>query len=80
MDLHAIFNATSMPVWLALPAFLFIITIIIVVHELGHFVAARLCGVTVSAFSLGFGPEIFAFTDRRGTRWRLAWIPLGGYV
>ena len=80
MDLHAIFNSGSMPVWLAPPAFLFIITIIIVIHELGHFIAARACGVTVSAFSLGFGPEIAHVTDGRGTRWRLAWIPLGGYV
>ena len=80
MDLHALMNAASLPLWLAPPAFLFVITIIIVVHELGHFVAARLCGVTVSAFSLGFGPEVAAVTDRKGTRWRLAWIPLGGYV
>lgn len=64
----------------AIPAFLLLITVIIVVHELGHFIAARLCGVTVSAFSLGFGKEIVAFVDRQGTRWRLAWLPLGGYV
>jgi regulator of sigma E protease len=62
------------------PAFLLMITVIIVVHELGHFIAARLCGVSVAAFSLGFGPEIAAFTDRKGTRWRLALYPLGGYV
>jgi regulator of sigma E protease len=80
MDLNSILGASALPLWLAPPAFLFIITIIIVVHELGHFVAARLCGVTVSAFSLGFGPEVAAFTDRMGTRWRLAWLPLGGYV
>jgi regulator of sigma E protease len=80
MDFHALFSATSLPIWLALPAFIFVISIIIVIHELGHFIAARACGVTVSAFSLGFGPEIAAFTDRWGTRWRLAWVPLGGYV
>jgi regulator of sigma E protease len=49
-------------------------------HELGHFLVARWCGVAVKAFSVGFGPEIFGFTDRRGTRWKLSAIPLGGYV
>ena len=80
MDLHAILNAAGQQLGVSLPAYLFIITVIIVIHELGHFIAARACGVTVSAFSLGFGPEIAHFTDRKGTRWRLAWIPLGGYV
>jgi regulator of sigma E protease len=80
MDMNAILNAAGQQLWLSLPAFLFIITIIIVVHELGHFLAARLFGVTVSAFSMGFGPEIAHYVDRKGTRWRLAWVPLGGYV
>ena len=65
---------------IALPAFLFVITLIVFVHELGHFMAARLCRVKVQAFSIGFGREIFGFTDSRGTRWKIAWIPLGGYV
>jgi len=60
--------------------FLFVLSIVIFFHELGHFIVGRLCGVKVDAFSLGFGPELFAFTDRRGTRWRLGVIPLGGYV
>jgi regulator of sigma E protease len=60
--------------------FLFILTIVIFVHELGHFLVARWCGVAVKTFSIGFGPEIFGFYDRQGTRWRVAWIPLGGYV
>lgn len=60
--------------------FLFVLTVVVFFHELGHFLVARWCGVAVRAFSIGFGPEIFAFEDRRGTRWRLAWIPLGGYV
>ena len=80
MDFQAILNEFGQQLFVSLPAYLFIITIIIVIHELGHFVAARACGVTVSAFSLGFGPEIAHVTDRKGTRWRLAWIPLGGYV
>ena len=63
-----------------LAAFLFVLSIVVFVHELGHFLVARWCGVRVSAFSMGFGPEICAFTDRQGTRWRIAWIPLGGYV
>src|SRR5260370_29198524 len=60
--------------------FLIVLGIVIFVHELGHFVAGRLCGVGVSTFSVGFGPELFGFNDRQGTRWRVAAIPLGGYV
>src|SRR5947209_7341638 len=68
--------------WLGvgLPAFLFVITLVVFIHELGHFAVARLCGVKVEAFSIGFGREIFGFTDRHGTRWKLSWLPLGGYV
>lgn len=60
--------------------FLFVLSIVVFFHELGHFLVGRWCGVKVEAFSIGFGKEIFAFTDRKGTRWRLAVIPLGGYV
>src|SRR5579862_504462 len=60
--------------------FLFVLSLVIFFHELGHFIVGRLCGVKVDAFSLGFGPEIAAFVDRRGTRWRLGALPLGGYV
>lgn len=63
-----------------LAPFVFVLTIVVFFHELGHFLVGRWCGVKVDAFSIGFGPEIAAFTDRTGTRWRLAWIPLGGYV
>ncbi len=59
---------------------LFILTVVIFFHELGHFLVARWCGVAIKTFSIGFGPEIGGFTDRHGTRWRLSWIPLGGYV
>ena len=62
------------------PAFLFLLTVVVFFHELGHFLVARWCGVKVKVFSIGFGPEIFGFYDRKGTRWRFAWIPLGGYV
>jgi len=60
--------------------FLFVLTVVVFVHELGHFLVARWCGVRVKAFSIGFGREIFGFWDRHGTRWRVAWVPLGGYV
>jgi regulator of sigma E protease len=60
--------------------FLFVLTLVIFFHELGHFLVARWTGVRVLAFSIGFGPELFGFDDRRGTRWRVAAIPLGGYV
>ena len=61
-------------------AFVLVLSIVVFVHEFGHFIVARWCGVAVKTFSIGFGREIFGFTDRKGTRWRFAWIPLGGYV
>jgi len=60
--------------------FLFILTIIVFFHELGHFLIARLCGIKVLVFSIGFGPEVVGFYDQRGTRWKISAIPLGGYV
>jgi len=60
--------------------FLFVLTVIVLFHELGHYLVARLCGVRVIAFSLGFGRELLGFTDRNGTRWKISAIPLGGYV
>ena len=61
-------------------AFLCYITLVVFVHEMGHFLMARGFGAKVDVFSVGFGPEIFGFNDRRGTRWKLSWIPVGGYV
>ncbi len=60
--------------------FLFVLTIVVFFHELGHFLVARWCGIRVQVFSIGFGRELFGFSDRHGTRWKLAAIPLGGYV
>jgi regulator of sigma E protease len=60
--------------------FLFVLSLVVFFHELGHFLVARLCGVRVLTFSIGFGPELAGFNDRYGTRWKLAAIPLGGYV
>ncbi|WP_176595141.1 MULTISPECIES: RIP metalloprotease RseP [Sphingobium] len=61
-------------------AFVAVIGPLVFVHELGHYLVGRWCGVKAEAFSIGFGPEIAAWTDRRGTRWRLGALPLGGYV
>ncbi|MBY7649107.1 MAG: RIP metalloprotease RseP [Candidatus Liberibacter europaeus] len=56
------------------------ICVIVIVHEFGHYVVARLCGVRVLSFSVGFGPEIVGFTDYSGVRWKISLFPLGGYV
>ena len=53
-------------------AFLFVLTIVVFFHELGHFLVARLCGVRVLVFSVGFGPELLGFNDRHGTRWKIS--------
>ena len=60
--------------------FLFVLTIVVFFHELGHFLVARWCGIRILTFSIGFGPEIVGFYDRYGTRWKIAAVPLGGYV
>ncbi|MBV9348868.1 MAG: RIP metalloprotease RseP [Pseudolabrys sp.] len=60
--------------------FLFVLTIVVFFHELGHFWIARRCGIRVLVFSIGFGPELIGFNDRHGTRWKISAIPLGGYV
>jgi regulator of sigma E protease len=60
--------------------FLFVLSIVVFFHELGHFLVARWCGVRVLTFSIGFGPEIVGFNDRHNTRWKISLIPLGGYV
>jgi regulator of sigma E protease len=60
--------------------FVFTITLVVFVHELGHFLAARYFGVRVESFSIGFGRALFGFKDRYGTHWKVGWLPLGGYV
>ena len=60
--------------------FLFVLTIVVFFHELGHFIVARLCGIKILVFSIGFGPELLGFNDKHGTRWKISAIPLGGYV
>jgi regulator of sigma E protease len=68
------------PLWLVLIAFLCALGPLVFFHELGHYLVARLFGIPAETFSIGFGREIFGWTDRQGTRWKVAWLPLGGYV
>lgn len=65
--------------WYIVP-FVCVLSILVFVHELGHYLVARYNGVGVDVFSIGFGPEIFGWTDKAGTRWKISWLPLGGYV
>lgn len=73
------FGTDSLLVGTIIP-FLFVLTVVVFVHEMGHYLVGRWCGIGVKAFSIGFGPELFGFNDRHGTRWKLSAIPLGGYV
>ncbi len=65
---------------LTLFAFLVVLTVVVFIHEFGHYWVGRRCGIGVTAFSIGFGPELIGWTDRNGTRWKISAIPLGGYV
>jgi regulator of sigma E protease len=65
--------------WYVVP-FAVIVSVVVFFHELGHYLVGRWCGVQIDTFSLGFGPELYARVDSHGTRWRLAALPLGGYV
>jgi len=65
---------------LTVAAFLLVVGPLVFLHQLGHYLVGRWCGVKADAFSIGFGHEIAGFTDRRGTRWKIGWLPLGGYV
>ena len=68
------------PVWLILIAFVCALGPLVFFHELGHYLVARLFRIPAETFSIGFGREILGWTDRQGTRWKVAWLPLGGYV
>src|SRR5690606_26386762 len=61
-------------------SFFIILSVIVFIHEFGHYIIAKLCGVKIEAFSIGFGKELVGFTDRTGTRWKISLLPLGGYV
>lgn len=68
------------PLWLVLIAFICALGPLVFFHELGHYLVARMFGIPAETFSIGFGHELFGWTDKQGTRWKVAWIPLGGYV
>ena len=60
--------------------FILVLSLLVFVHEMGHYLVGRWCGIRSTAFSIGFGPELIGFTDSRGTRWKISAVPLGGYV
>ncbi len=73
----------TVPIWTIatyVVPFLVVLSVIVFFHELGHFKVARWCGVGIDTFAVGFGREVFGWTDKHGTRWKFGWIPLGGYV
>ena len=70
----------QVPLWIMILGFLLMLGPLVTLHELGHYLVGRWFGVKAETFSVGFGKEIAGFTDRRGTRWRLSALPLGGYV
>jgi regulator of sigma E protease len=80
MDFLATFPASVVSVVTYAAALMVALTIIVFIHEYGHFKVARLCGVKVDVFSIGFGREIWGWNDRYGTRWKIGWLPVGGYV
>jgi regulator of sigma E protease len=70
----------SLPILYAIPAFILVLTVIVFVHEMGHYLVARWNGIAIQTFSIGFGKELWGFNDRHGTRWKISAVPLGGYV
>jgi len=68
------------PLWLTLIAFVCALGPLVFFHELGHYLVARAFGIPAETFSIGFGRELVGWTDRQGTRWKIGWLPLGGYV
>jgi len=70
----------SPPLWLILVGFVCALGPLVFFHELGHYLVARMFRIPAEIFSIGFGRELIGWTDRQGTRWKVAWLPLGGYV
>ncbi len=75
-----IFQLIATNAWLYGGTFILVLSLLVFVHEFGHYSIARLCGVRVETFSIGFGKELLGWTDSHGTRWKLSLVPLGGYV
>ncbi len=80
MNLGDLFSMVAQNAWIYGGSLLLVLSILVFVHEWGHYIIARMCGVRVEQFSIGFGKEIWGFNDSSGTRWKLSLIPLGGYV
>lgn len=80
MNFLELFQTLGNNVWIYGGTFIIILSLLVFVHEWGHYIIARLCGVRVESFSIGFGKEIFGWNDKNGTRWKFSYIPLGGYV
>jgi len=80
MNFIELFQMLGENIWLYGGAFVLVLGILVFVHEWGHYIVARMCGVGVEVFSIGFGREIWGFNDKNGTRWKVSLVPLGGYV
>ena len=80
MNLSEIIQAFGSNIWIYGGAFVLVLSVLVFIHEWGHYIVARLCGVRVEVFSIGFGKELFGFNDKKGTRWKFSLVPLGGYV
>lgn len=80
MNIFEVFHMLGSNAWIYGGTFLLVLGILVFVHEWGHYIAAKLCGVKVEVFSVGFGRELFGFNDKSGTRWKVCLVPLGGYV
>jgi regulator of sigma E protease len=80
MNLFELFHMLGSNVWIYGGTFILVLGILVFVHEWGHYIVARLCGVKVEIFSIGFGKELFGYNDKTGTRWKVCLVPLGGYV
>ena len=80
MNFYDLIQMLGQNIWIYGGSLVVVLSLLIFVHEWGHYIIARMCGVRVENFSIGFGKEIYGFTDKAGTRWKVSMIPLGGYV
>jgi regulator of sigma E protease len=80
MSFYDIIQVFGSNAFIYVGAFILVLSVLVFVHEYGHYIVARWCGVRVEVFSIGFGREIYGFTDKHNTRWKVSMIPLGGYV
>lgn len=80
MNFYELIQMVGQNAWLYGGSLVLVLSILVFVHEWGHYIVARMCGVRVEKFSIGFGKELYGFTDKAGTRWKISAIPLGGFV